>query len=75
MGAILGWKGGRGVRMTISTSSFKFTKKRGATAMESGPQYILFAKFFFIFSRKLQVIFCIVCTLMLHNLHRTSIPH
>ena len=30
----------------------------------------------FVFPReKLHVIFCIVCTFMLHNLHRTYIPH
>ena len=34
------------------------------------PIYLHFAKFC-IFSRKLHDIFCIVCTLMLHNLHRT----
>ena len=38
------------------------------------PAYLHFAKFC-VFSRKLHVIFCIVCSFMLHNLHRTYIPH
>ena len=38
------------------------------------PVYLHFATFC-IFSRKLHVIFCIVCTFMVHNLHRTYIPY
>ena len=38
------------------------------------PVYLHIAKFC-IFSRKLHDIFCIVCTVMLHKLHRTYIPH
>ena len=42
--------------------------------MGSGPQYIYILQSF-VFSRENYVIFCIVCTFMLHNLHRTCIPH
>ena len=42
-------------------------KKWSATTMDSGPQYIYILQSFCIFSRKLNVIFCIVCTFMLHN--------
>ena len=42
--------------------------------LNMAPVYIFFEKFC-IFWRKLQNIFCIVCTFMLRNLHRTNIPH
>ena len=51
------------------------SKKWGSTTIESGPQYIYFFEKFCIFWRKLHDIFCIVCSFMLHSLHRTYIPH
>ena len=41
--------------------------------MESGPQYIYILQSF-VFSHE-KVIFSIVCTFMLHNLHLTYIQH
>ena len=38
------------------------------------PGYLFFGKFC-VFSQKLHDIFCIVCTYMIHDLHRTYIPH
>ena len=49
--------------------------KDGVTLILNWPRYIYFFGKFNISSRKLHDIFCIFCTLKLHNLQRTFIPH
>ena len=52
-----------------------FLPKMGCHYYWMWPLVYLFSVKFCIFSRKLHDIFCIVCSFMLHNLHRTYIPH
>ena len=71
--------GQTGVQQAIRIVHFSFSSgdlkyKNGVPLLlNPAPVYIFFK--FCIFWRKLHNIFCIVCTYMLHNLHRTYIPH